>query len=104
MDNNQNLLRALSPLEALQRIAGPRAGNRSQNHVGRDVSTLLRLGVRPEKICGRWVVRRGEIARWAAGHAQAEPELRPAQAKRGPGRPRKANGRRDVQKQNGSAP
>lgn len=92
----------LSPRAALAAIAGPNAGNRSQNHVGRDVATLRRAGIRPEKVAGRWIVRRGELARWAAG--QAAPEHQ-ASSKRRPGRPRKEgkNGRLDVQMKQGGA-
>ena len=84
-------LTGLNPRQALQRIIGARAGNSGKNHVGRDVSTLRCLGVHPRKVCGRWIVPPTELARWAAGHGQIEPEMRPAAGKRA-GRPRKAGG------------
>lgn len=106
MELDQNLSAAiavalgLSPRAALAAIAGPNAGNRSKNHVGRDVATLRRLGLRPIKVCGRWVVPAAELTRWATGQALPEP----SQVTRGPGRPRKSNGRIDVQmKSNGGA-
>ncbi len=82
----------LSPCDVLRRIAGARAGNRSKNHVGRDVQSLRRLGIVPQKICGKWVVPPGELARWAAGEAEPEQPASQAKRPRGPGRPRKSNG------------
>lgn len=94
----------VSPREALQRIAGQGVGNSGQNHTGRDVSTLRRLGLQPVKVCGRWVVPPGELARWAAGQAAPqEPDGPAAPANRRPGRPRKSCGRLDVQMKNGGA-
>ena len=105
MENRNEKLRhvigdalGLSPRDALQRIAGPRAGNQARNHVGRDVTTLRRAGIEPEKIGRRWVVRAGELERWAAGQTRAEAEpVSQVKAKRGPGRPRKSFGRLAVQ-------
>ena len=82
-----------SPAEALQCLAGSGVGNAGKNHVGRDVATLRRLGLRPQKVCGRWVVPYGELARWARGEAAPTPAI---PAKRSRGRPRK-NERLDVQ-------
>lgn len=90
-----------TPRAALQRVLkSDRAGNAGHNHVGRDVATLRRAGVEPEKLGGRWIVRAGALARWAAG--EALPQKHPEQAKRGPGRPRKSGGRLDVQMNNGN--
>lgn len=49
----------------------PRSGN-LPNHVERDIATLRRAGITPEKVAGRWVVRRGELERFANAPA-AEP-------------------------------
>ncbi len=91
----------LSPSAALALIVGPGAGNQGRNHVGRDVASLVRLGLRPLKICGRWVVPVSELQRWAAG--QAAPQEPASQAApRRPGRPRK-DGRLDVPMNRGAA-
>lgn len=58
-----------TPAGAVRLITGdPRSGN-SPRHVERDVRTLRAAGITPEKIAGRWVVRSGELARFAAGAA-----------------------------------
>ena len=87
MENTEPKL-SFTPREAVQHIVGAGAGNQSKNHVWRDVQTLVRAGLRPQKICGRWVIPRGELERWASG--QVQPSHEPAsQARRRPGRPRK---------------
>lgn len=48
----------------------PRSGN-LPNHVERDIRTLRDAGIEPEKIAGRWVVRRGELERFASAQAGA---------------------------------
>lgn len=58
-----------TPAAAVRLITGdPRSGN-VPRHVERDVQTLRAAGITPEKIAGRWVVRAGELQRFAAGAA-----------------------------------
>ena len=60
------------PAEAVRVITrDPRSGN-APNHVERDIATLRAAGVKPEKVAGRWIVRAGELQRFAAAPA-AEP-------------------------------
>lgn len=55
------------PAEAVRFITrDPRSGN-APNHVERDIRTLRRAGITPEKVAGRWIVRAGELQRFAAG-------------------------------------
>ena len=61
------------PADAVRILTGdPRSGN-NPSHVERDISTLRRAGITPEKVAGRWVVRAGELQRFAAAPA-AEPK------------------------------
>ena len=53
------------PAEAVRVITrDPRSGN-APNHVERDIRTLRAAGITPEKIAGRWLIRRGELERFA---------------------------------------
>lgn len=57
------------PADAVRVITGdPRSGN-LENHIERDIATLRAAGITPEKVAGRWVVRRGELERFAAAAA-----------------------------------
>lgn len=62
-----------TPAEAVRWITrDPLSGN-TPNHVDRDVRTLRRAGITPEKIAGRWIVRAGELLRFAAATASSTP-------------------------------
>ena len=64
-----------TPAAAVRLITGdPRSGNVAK-HVERDVRTLRAAGITPEKIAGRWVVRSGELARFAAAAAATPPRV-----------------------------
>ena len=57
------------PAEAVRWLTrDPRSGNTSK-HVERDIATLRNAGITPEKIAGRWIVRAGELERFAAATA-----------------------------------
>ena len=59
------------PAEAVRLITrDPRSGN-LPNHVERDIATLRNAGITPEKIAGRWIVRVGELKRFADAQAGA---------------------------------
>ena len=61
--------RTYKPADAVRWLTrDPRSGNTSK-HVERDIATLRAAGIAPEKIAGRWIVRGGELARFAAGSA-----------------------------------
>ena len=54
------------PAEVVRILTGdPRSGNLA-NHVERDIKTLRAAGITPEKVAGRWIVRAGELQRFAA--------------------------------------
>lgn len=61
------------PADAVRILTGNSRSGNSPNHVERDISTLRRAGITPEKVAGRWIVRAGELQRFAAAPA-AEPQ------------------------------
>lgn len=64
-----------TPADAVRLLTGdPRSGN-VPRHVERDIRTLRAAGITPEKIAGRWIVRAGELVRFAAGAAATPPRI-----------------------------
>jgi hypothetical protein len=80
--NNASIASALSiprdqptfrPAEAVRWLTRDVRSGNNPNHVERDIATLRRAGITPEKVAGRWIVRTGELERFANAPA-AEPQ------------------------------
>ena len=53
------------PADADRIITGDTRSGNLPNHVERDIRTLRAAGINPEKVAGRWIVRAGELERFA---------------------------------------